>query len=771
MALAFAQKSKKPASLQAKRGRGKKQAAGLSRIEQAQFAVGFSHPARTSLGAPMIQTKLKIGEPDDQYEKEADRVADAVMRMPDPMATSASANTDVSGSGKQPGNGSLAIQRKCTDCAMEEGEKLQRKPLADNIPTLPRISALNGPVAAHFPLTNVPSVIQRQEMGEEEYDDHLVQMKSAEGGSAVPAVMPGVEAGINSLKGGGQPLSASTRVFFEPRFGVNFSQVRVHTGGRAAQVTKSVQAKAFTTGRDIVFGAGEHSPDTSTGRKLLAHELTHVVQQSGHTLLKTEGRQNKMPETNSFLPIYAENSGLSHVVQRQETRENENSEEEVVKSVIQAMEQSDPIAGASNIDNVFRILNSYSLCFLTRVLAKVYDQGYFHGLLGYLAPGTKAKDEVVIAIRFIQCRNESNQLSLADLKAAEKSLHSLISTPKPSVLKEITKCFQTQRQLKEKELAKKRAGIKEGPKQLSKGTMNWRMVPLETYSRKTYRGQPSARIQIEFTPKQADKQKTITFLQTVLQATVSSGSTTKIPLLDIGKKDPFEPFYGADFSITKKKWVAEGAPAGYQNAPSSAAQATAYLYDQPSVPPTQVKTFESVAVVLETGEALGALQWGVQWASQKAQILGGEEKNCVDTPSSGFRTAIERFYATPKTVDVTKRRTIGEEHFDAILDGFTVNEASLTTGHKKQLDPIVEQLKRKKFHNLKVKIGGFATASETNPFGVSKKRAELVKQYLLDQGVAKNKIETLGFGATWARSSSSAKAHRNRRVQILLTFR
>ena len=280
MALAFAQKSKKPASLQVQRRRTKKQTASRpGHIEQAQFAVGFGQPARTSIGAPMIQTKLKIGEPDDQYEKEADRVADAVMRMADPLATGASANSGMSGSGNQPGNGSLDIQRKCTDCAMEEDVKLRRKPVADKS-ILPRISALNGPVAARFPLTNNSSVIQRQEMGDEDYEDELVQMKSAKDGATVSAVTPGVEAGINSLRGGGQPLSASTRAFFEPRFGVDFSGVRVHAHKRAAQVAQLVQAKAFTTGQNIVFGAGEYVPKSRRGRLLLGHELVHVIQQN-----------------------------------------------------------------------------------------------------------------------------------------------------------------------------------------------------------------------------------------------------------------------------------------------------------------------------------------------------------------------------------------------------------------------------------------------------------------------------------------------------------
>ncbi|NIM15976.1 MAG: DUF4157 domain-containing protein, partial [Candidatus Aminicenantes bacterium] len=88
-----------------------------------------------------------------------------------------------------------------------------------------------------------------------------------------------IESNISSLKGRGQPLPESTRTFFEPRFGYDFSKVRVHTDAKAAETAKSINAKAFTTGKDVVFGAGQYSPGTSIGRGLLAHELIHVLQQ------------------------------------------------------------------------------------------------------------------------------------------------------------------------------------------------------------------------------------------------------------------------------------------------------------------------------------------------------------------------------------------------------------------------------------------------------------------------------------------------------------
>ncbi|MBM3235926.1 DUF4157 domain-containing protein [Candidatus Poribacteria bacterium] len=94
-------------------------------------------------------------------------------------------------------------------------------------------------------------------------------------------VTPDLEARINTIRGGGQPLPESVRAFFEPRLGYDFSQVRVHTNSQAAETAQAVNAHAFTTGSNIVFGAGQYAPETTEGKWLLAHELTHVVQQGG----------------------------------------------------------------------------------------------------------------------------------------------------------------------------------------------------------------------------------------------------------------------------------------------------------------------------------------------------------------------------------------------------------------------------------------------------------------------------------------------------------
>lgn len=174
-----------------------------------------------SLNPASIQPKLTVGEPDDPYEREADQVADRVMRM----TTAPSSDTGLSFSA-QP---SFKAQRKCHPCEDEEEKKLQRKEQGGN---------------ADAPATAPPVVHE-------------------------------------ALNSSGHPLDPITRAFFEPRFGYNFGSVRAHSDARAADAARAVRARAYTTGSDIVFGSGQYAPATVEGKRLLAHELSHVVQQRG----------------------------------------------------------------------------------------------------------------------------------------------------------------------------------------------------------------------------------------------------------------------------------------------------------------------------------------------------------------------------------------------------------------------------------------------------------------------------------------------------------
>jgi hypothetical protein len=110
----------------------------------------------------------------------------------------------------------------------------------------------------------------------------LIGLQRAAGNAAVAGMLeedqPSPVAGVVG-SASGRPLDEDTRDFMESRFSADFSDVRVHTGGRAADSAKAVQAHAYTVGNDVVFGSGQYAPETDSGKRMLAHELTHVVQQ------------------------------------------------------------------------------------------------------------------------------------------------------------------------------------------------------------------------------------------------------------------------------------------------------------------------------------------------------------------------------------------------------------------------------------------------------------------------------------------------------------
>ncbi|MBN2006745.1 MAG: DUF4157 domain-containing protein [Anaerolineae bacterium] len=108
-----------------------------------------------------------------------------------------------------------------------------------------------------------------------------VQRDASAGIDASGAVTPEVGAEIQTMQQGGEPLPPSTRATLEPRFGADFSQVRVHRDEKAAKTSEAVGAQAFTVGNHIAFGEGKYAPETSAGQQLLAHELTHTIQQTG----------------------------------------------------------------------------------------------------------------------------------------------------------------------------------------------------------------------------------------------------------------------------------------------------------------------------------------------------------------------------------------------------------------------------------------------------------------------------------------------------------
>jgi len=159
------------------------------------------------------------------------------------------------------------IQRKASVSVSEDPLEHEADAVADRVMRM----------AAPTPIGTAAPSIQRKCSACEEEDKQKIQTKRTTSASASPSFDAGVATQVAAR--GGAPLSPGVRSYFEPRFGHDFSQVRVHTDGAAAHAADSIRARAYTLGRDIVFASGAYSPETSAGRHLLAHELTHVVQQ------------------------------------------------------------------------------------------------------------------------------------------------------------------------------------------------------------------------------------------------------------------------------------------------------------------------------------------------------------------------------------------------------------------------------------------------------------------------------------------------------------
>jgi hypothetical protein len=198
-----------------------------------------------------IQAKLSIGSPGDKYEQEADAMAEKVMSMDTPTA-----NPQVQRQGEEP-----------------------EQPIG----------------------TSVNTLVQRFLQLRQSFVQGKEQKADTDSGN--------LENRLASQQGGGSPLDAQTRSFMEPRFSLDFNKVRVHTDSTSVQMNQELGAQAFTHGHDVYFGAGKYHPGADDGKRLLAHELTHVVQQTGAVQRKPlvehqseTGNESKEEFSNTNIP-------------------------------------------------------------------------------------------------------------------------------------------------------------------------------------------------------------------------------------------------------------------------------------------------------------------------------------------------------------------------------------------------------------------------------------------------------------------------------------
>ncbi len=306
----------------------------------------FSSPA-TPTSTSFIQPKLQVSQPGDPMEKEADNTADRVMRMSEPTTIQPAAATPPDDE----------LHRKCDEC--EKEDKLQRKEEEDE------------EVQAKLSVNPAGILVQRVEEKEEpvqtKMEEDEVQRKCDDCGKeekihlsllqrvtdddkkehetihpkltflsrkdrGPPQTSPRFINDLRSSSHGGRKLDNGTRSFMEGRFNADFSQVHVHTDSTAVQLSSQVNAQAFTHGSNIYFNSGKYNPATESGKHLLAHELTHTIQ------------QGKSKSVQPFLSTSVQRNAEEKEIQtKQEDKEEEIQRAEEETEVQRAAEQDEEI--------------------------------------------------------------------------------------------------------------------------------------------------------------------------------------------------------------------------------------------------------------------------------------------------------------------------------------------------------------------------------------------------------------------------------------------
>jgi hypothetical protein len=306
-----------------------------------------------------VQAKLDVRGPDDEYEQEADRTAEMVMRMP---YSSRLDEKEV-----EPEPIPTAIQRPRGDC---------------------------------------------DELPKSTIEERKVQARAAAGG--LLPLSSEANAAVHELRGRGQPLSATEREFFEPRFGRDLGQVRLHAGELGNRAARSLNAKALTLGSDVAFRTGEYRPGESSGRRLLAHELTHVLQQGGGE----PARHARSGLAATARPVVSQVGGDpgGAVVQRSpgpepgpERRGVEATEGEPARVVDVIVDALEGFTSGNDSERIRTILLSGGPAWLRSVMAELIARGNEHeespaGMIDWLLGDLAAGDDVAVRDRLIAYR-------------------------------------------------------------------------------------------------------------------------------------------------------------------------------------------------------------------------------------------------------------------------------------------------------------------------------------------------------------------------------
>jgi hypothetical protein len=288
----------------------------------------FSHIAKPSdsqtaanRDSLFFQAKLSIYNHGGQFEQEANNADKAIQSKSNVLPVKTGMVPFVSPAPVRATTATVPLQRTCTNCDEKEN-KLQRKQgeeeeeelLPGAAPSLLQTKLTIGKpddayeqeadTVAEKVMRMQQPIVQRRSLSISsiqrkcthcEEDDKKIQRKGGDAQNSLAENTLGNY--VNSLSSGGNPLPQDVRNFYEPRFGYDFSNVKVHTDAVAAKSAQSIDALAYTTGNNIVFSNGQYSPTTDSGKRLLGHELTHVIQQTGSSSI----RPKRMDLTSNFI--------------------------------------------------------------------------------------------------------------------------------------------------------------------------------------------------------------------------------------------------------------------------------------------------------------------------------------------------------------------------------------------------------------------------------------------------------------------------------------
>jgi hypothetical protein len=322
----------------------------LFHLQQAMGNQALQHIIKSN----QIQTKLRVSQQDDPYEREADKMAEQVMRMSSAESVYLPLKT---ADGKK-------INRTCKNCEKEDKESEELKEI---------------------------KIISKKEKNDSSFLDFNISVNS--------------EKKINDIVSKkGAPLDTSTRKFMESRFGYDFGGVRIHSNEKASESANQLNALAFTLGENIVFGKGEYQPSSISGRKLLAHELTHTIQNNS-SKIKNESSEKNISKSIIYRKNDLHKLHINEVIYRQEkpTRPIVNLDARAVNIIQYAKDPKNGSEEERAIETIRMIINTYYPAQSSNVSKISYKQN-LKGLeveTPSKPPGPNFKGEIIVGKQFL----------------------------------------------------------------------------------------------------------------------------------------------------------------------------------------------------------------------------------------------------------------------------------------------------------------------------------------------------------------------------------